>query len=147
MLHKNPDIIAPETFVLVQQLQALPELEGFHLVGGTALALQLGHMNSIDIDLFNKESFIAENLSDVLKIHFTLRIDYAGTKTLLTHVNNIKVDFITHSYSYINPPISEDGITYLSKEDVAAMRLNVISSSGQRLKDYIDVYYLLEYFQ
>lgn len=52
MLHKDPFIIAPETFKLTQKLQSLPELKDFVLVGGTSLALQLGHRNSIDIDLF-----------------------------------------------------------------------------------------------
>lgn len=54
MLHKEKHIISPETFLLIQKLQALPELKGFFLVGGTALALQIGHRNSIDIDLFTQ---------------------------------------------------------------------------------------------
>ncbi len=146
MLHKNPKIIAAKTFNLIQQLQALPELEGFLLVGGTALALQMGHRSSIDIDLFHKEDFSANDLSEILKKYFSVAVDYSGKKTLLTHVNNIKVDFITHAYNYVKPPVTEEGITYLSKEDIAAMKLNAISNSGQRLKDFIDVYYLLQYY-
>lgn len=146
MLHKNPKLIAAKTFNLIQELQALPELNGFHLVGGTALTLQLGHRNSIDIDLFHKEGFPSNSLSEILEKYFTVRIDYSGTKTLLTHVNNIKVDFITHAYNYVKPAVTEEGITFLSKEDIAAMKLNAISNSGQRLKDFIDVYYLLQYF-
>ncbi|WP_301921947.1 hypothetical protein [Ferruginibacter sp.] len=64
MLHKNPLIISPHTFQLIQQLQSLPELAGFYLVGGTALALQLGHRNFIDIDLFSQieiQSLICED--------------------------------------------------------------------------------------
>src|SRR5664279_799304 len=76
MLHKNPKLIAAETFNLIHQLQALSELEGFHLVGGTALALQLGHRNSIDIDLFHKEGFSSIDLSEILKKYFKVRIDY-----------------------------------------------------------------------
>src|SRR5438105_934761 len=49
MLHKNPELISVETFSLIQQLQALPMLNEFHLIGGTALTLQLGHRHSIDI--------------------------------------------------------------------------------------------------
>lgn len=146
MLHKSPKIITAKTFKLIQQLQALQELEGFHLVGGTALALQLGHRKSIDIDLFHKEGFSANGLSEILKKYFTVKVDYSGAKTLLTHINDIKVDFITHAYNYVKPTVTEEGITYLSKEDIAAMKLNAISNSGQRLKDFIDVYYLLQYF-
>ncbi len=66
MLHKNPLIIAPHTFQLIQQLQSLPELADFYLVGGTSLALQLGHRNSIDIDLFTQIDF-EDNVSSINK--------------------------------------------------------------------------------
>lgn len=81
-----------------------------------------------------------------LSTKFNVRVDHEGANTLLTLINDIKVDFIKHPYSYINSPITEDGITFLSKEDIAAMKLNAIINSGQRLKDFIDVYFLLEYF-
>jgi predicted nucleotidyltransferase component of viral defense system len=32
----------------------------------------------------------------------------------------------------------------LSVEDIVAMKLNAIYVSGQRLKDFIDIYYLLD---
>ncbi len=56
MLHKDPFIIAPATLKLIKELQKFPELKEFHLVGGTSLALQLGHRNSIDIDLFSGDT-------------------------------------------------------------------------------------------
>jgi hypothetical protein len=34
----------------------------------------------------------------------------------------------------------------LSLRDIAAMKLNAISTSGQRSKDFIDIYYLSEHF-
>jgi len=66
MLHKDKFIVAPETFKLIQQLQALPELKGYNLVGGTALALQLNHRNSIDIDLFTQAEFDTDALLNLL---------------------------------------------------------------------------------
>lgn len=57
MLHKDPFTVKPNTFRLIQQLQSLPDLKEFYLVGGTALALQLNHRNSIDIDLFTRNEF------------------------------------------------------------------------------------------
>jgi len=44
------------------------------------------------------------------------------------------------------PPLTEEGISYLSLQDISAMKLNAISNSGKRLKDFIDVYFLLERF-
>lgn len=144
MLHKDPFIIAPETFQLIQQLQAIPELEDFHLVGGTALALQLGHRNSIDIDLFTKNSFELEDVEGALDGRFTFSATLTRKNTLLAVVNNIKTDFIKHNYELLNPPIEEEGIRFLGIEDIAAMKLHAIIQSGKRLKDFIDIYFLLE---
>ncbi len=146
MLHKDPKIIAEKTFNLIQQLQALAELEGFYLVGGTSLALQMGHRNSIDIDLFSKKDFDENFIMEVIGKKYSFEKKFSRKNTIIGFVNNIKVDFITHAYNYVKPPVTEEGITYLSKEDIAAMKLNAISNSGQRLKDFIDVYYLLQYF-
>ncbi len=46
--------IEPQILSLLQRLQALPELADTRLVGGTALALQLGHRISVDLDVFGK---------------------------------------------------------------------------------------------
>jgi hypothetical protein len=146
MLHKDPFIVSPATFKLIQQLQALPELREFYLVGGTALALQLGHRNSIDIDLFTKNDFTPESLLKFLEPAFSIQPSFATKNTLLSIINSIKVDFICHAYPLVLPPITEEGITFLSLQDVAAMKLNAISNSGKRLKDFIDVYFLLEHF-
>ena len=146
MLHKNPALISSATFLLTQQLQALPVLKEFHLVGGTALTLQLGHRNSIDIDLFTKNDFDIPQLKTILAEKFNISVDAEFKNTLLSKVNNIKVDFIKHNYAYVKPPLSEDGISFLSKEDISAMKLNAISQSGKRLKDFIDIYFLLRHF-
>ena len=84
MLHKDPFIIAPETFKLIQQLQAIPQLKEFYLVGGTALALQLGHRNSIDIDLIYQQMNL--NASDIINL---LEPEYSVTATFIQ-----KRDFI-----------------------------------------------------
>jgi len=146
MLHKDKFIIAPETFSLIQQLQALPELKDFYLVGGTALALQLGHRNSIDIDLFTNKGFETELLLENLRKKYEVEVTHNFRNTILATINHIKTDFISHQYPIIKPIITEENISMLSLEDICAMKLNAISNSGQRLKDFIDIYYLLEHF-
>lgn len=146
MLHKNSFIIKPQTFTLIQELQQLPGLKNFYLVGGTALALQLGHRHSIDIDLFSQEDFTAEEIEDILKDRFSYSATLAKKNTVLSVVNNIKTDFIKHTYPFILPPVTEEGISFLSKEDITAMKFHVIIQSGKRLKDFIDIYYLLQHF-
>ena len=121
-------------------------MEGFYLVGGTSLALQLGHRNSIDIDLFTDKEFDSEELLQFLSKKYSVIPTFQKKGTLLTVVDSVKTDFVRHDYPLVMPPIKEEGITFLGKEDIAAMKLNAISNSGKRLKDFIDVYYLLEHF-
>jgi hypothetical protein len=146
MLHKDPFLISPETFKLIQQLQELPELKSFFLVGGTALSLQLGHRNSIDIDLFTQNNFDPIDIENALKDSFAYSATVARKGTVLSVINNIKTDFIKHDYPLLQPPVTEEGITFLSKEDITAMKFHAIIQSGKRLKDFIDIYFLLSHF-
>lgn len=146
MLYKDPFIIKSETFDLIQELQSLEFLKDFYLVGGTALALKLGHRNSIDIDLFTQNEFDENELIENLKDRFALNVSFTKKSTLISTINSIKTDFIRHNNPLIREPITEEGITYLSMEDIAAMKLHAIGNSGKRLKDFIDIYFLLEHF-
>jgi predicted nucleotidyltransferase component of viral defense system len=146
MLCKDPFIVHPNTFNLIQELQSLEFMKGFYLVGGTALALKLGHRNSIDIDLFTQDEFNDNDLIENLLEKFKLNLIYNRKNTIICSINEVKTDFIRHNYPLINNPITEEGITYLSLEDICAMKLHAIQNSGKRLKDYIDIYFLLEHF-
>lgn len=148
MLHKDEFIIAPDTFKLIVALQQWDFLEQFYLVGGTALALQLGHRNSIDIDLFTNEEYDTDELFHRLSQHYEVVSTFQRKNTLLTFINGVKVDFVRHNYPLplLHEPMTVDGITMLGLEDIGAMKLHAISNSGKRLKDFIDVYFLLERF-
>lgn len=65
MLHY--ETIIPETQSLLEKLSALPVLEDARLVGGTALALQLGHRTSVDLDFFGRINADSEELRDILR--------------------------------------------------------------------------------
>jgi hypothetical protein len=146
MLHKEPFIVAPQTLKLIQELQSIPELKEFYLVGGTSLALQLGHRNSIDIDLFVQHDFDDTDIIELIKSKYSIQEIFRRKNTIICLINNIKTDFIKHNYPFIHQPIQEDGISYFSKEDIAAMKLHAIIQSGKRLKDFIDIYFLLQHF-
>ena len=145
MLHKNEFIVTPDTFKLIRELQMMPELKDFQLVGGTALALQLGHRNSIDIDLFTQNDFDDTEIVRLIGSKYILKEIFRRKNTIISLLNNIKTDFIRHDYPFIKPPIEEDGIRMLSMEDIAAMKFHAIIQSGKRLKDFIDIYFLLEH--
>ena len=138
--------VPQNTLRILKKIQADPKMETFHLVGGTALALYLGHRASMDIDLFTTESFDAELLNS--KLHDTVQFQDAIQKenTLKGFAEGVKVDFLRHPYPWIKPTVSEDGVSLVSREDIIAMKLNAITISGQRVKDFIDIYFLLNDF-
>jgi len=146
MLHKNPELIEQATFELIQQLQKFSELKEFYLVGGTALTLQFGHRNSVDIDLFSIKDFLDSTIINFLRTKFTTDLVYNKPNSIICIINGVKVDFIKHDYPIIEQIITEEGIRMLSPQDICAMKLNAIQNSGQRLKDFIDIYFLLEHF-
>ena len=115
-------------------------------MGGTSLALQLNHRNSIDMDLFTQSDFDDNAIIEVLQKNYKTEEVFRRKNTIITLLDNVKTDFIKHDYPLINAPITEEGITYLGKEDIAAMKLHAIIQSGKRLKDFIDIYFLLQYF-
>ena len=117
-------------------------LKDFFLVGGTALALQIGHRLSIDIDLFTKNPFNEENMLADIEVKYDFQLDYRSKNTLKGEIAGIKVDLITHNYPLIKPLLDIDTVRMASLPDIAAMKLNAISGNGTRIKDFIDIAYL-----
>jgi len=136
--------IDPATLELIKSLQGKNYLDGFYLVGGTALALYSGHRLSIDIDLFSNLSFDTAQLIEFLQQDYPVQLYHTATNTIKGRIENVNVDIIAHRYPYINEPSVIDGIGILSEPDIIAMKLNAISASGQRSKDFIDIYFILE---
>lgn len=63
----------------------------FYLVGGTALALQMGHRRSIDFDLFSNKSFDNKMIVKKIEERFKINKIFVDSKDELTMmVNQIK---------------------------------------------------------
>jgi hypothetical protein len=131
---------------LIKKIQSQSFMNGFYLVGGTALAIYLGHRKSIDIDLFSISSFDEQNILDNLTIDFNFKLHFASKNTLKGSIDGIKTDILAHPYPLIDTIVNMDGVLLLSMPDIAAMKLNAISINGQRVKDFIDIYFLLEHY-
>ena len=117
MLHF--ETIEPKTLDLLKNLQALPLFAQTRLVGGTALALQLGHRKSIDIDLFGSIEDLPEIIRDECSSNYP--------------------------YAWLDECLNIDGVRLASKRDIAAMKISAIINRGTK-KDFIDLYYLLKEF-
>jgi hypothetical protein len=140
MLRK--ETISQSTLELLKTLMGDQLLGNFFLVGGTALALQIGHRISIDLDLFTQASFNENEVLSYLEERYQFQMDFQAKNTLKGSINGVKVDLITHNYPLVKPLIKTEDIRMASLEDIAAMKLNAITGNGTRLKDFIDVAYL-----
>jgi hypothetical protein len=98
MLWKNT--VSPELLTILISLQAEPLFKNFILAGGTALSLQIGHRQSLDIDLFTVDKQNNRNLLEYFQDNYTnLEILSYDSGILQIIVNNIE-----------SPPKSQDKI-------------------------------------
>jgi len=115
------------------------------LVGGTSLALQIGHRKSIDIDLFGNLQVEYENLIDELKTIGEV-VPLKNSKNIHSLlINDIKVDIVNYEYKWLENKIIHENIYLATIQDIAAMKLNAIIGRGSK-KDFIDLFFILKHY-
>ncbi len=131
-----------------EQAKLLPLLrkfsKDFGLVGGTAIALHLGHRRSIDFDMFSNKPF--KNAAMRRKIKNTHSIqkvfkDEGGQYTFF--VNGVQMTFYYFPYELA---YSEKFGDYLRMPDLltlAAMKAFALGGRN-KWKDYVDLYFILK---
>ena len=138
--------VAPDTLELLKRLQSIPELANTRLVGGTALALHVGHRLSIDLDLFGKfdHEIITETLQSEVFDDFYVLSENKNIKQYL--INQVKVDIVKYDrYQWLEDVIIDDQIRIAGLKDIAAMKIAAITNRGRK-KDFIDIFFLLNVF-
>lgn len=134
------------------KLMAAKEFSQFRLVGGTALSLQIGHRESIDIDLFSDVDYGTLNfnkIEDFLKSNFEY-VDFLDVPSAMGKAyfigenkdNTIKLD-VFYTDTYIQSYIEEDGIRMATIEEIIAMKVDIIQRGGRK-KDFWDLHDLLD---
>ena len=140
MLQKKT--VETRTLELLVLLMKDETLDGFFLVGGTALALQIGHRKSIDLDLFSLSSFDTASHLEYLSENYHFEVEFQAKNTLKGTIDGLKIDMLTHAYPLVEELNCENGIRFTGIRDIAAMKLNAIVGNGTRLKDFTDVAFL-----
>jgi len=122
------------------------EKYGFYLAGGTALALQIGHRDSLDFDFYTEKKFDSQKLREEFDKRFEkVQEIYIAEGTLGLEVDGIGVSFFKYPYPLIRPLEKMESICLASKEDIAAMKIIAISQRGKR-RDFVDIYFLITEF-
>lgn len=121
------------------------KFENFYLVGGTALALQIGHRSSIDFDFFSEQALLPNLLPKVRQVFrdIPIKVTYkSSTEQLTALICSTKTTFFYYPYPLVGPLFEYMRVPVAPVLEIAAMKA---FSIGKRLsyKDYIDWYFML----
>jgi hypothetical protein len=139
------ETIDTPTLELLKKLQAVKTFDQLRLVGGTSLALQIGHRKSIDIDLFGTVLIDEYSISETLAKIGEATLIKKTPNIFIYQVDGIKVDIVNYPYAWLEKIISKDNLRLAGIKDIGAMKLSAITGRGTK-KDFIDLYFLLQKF-
>ncbi len=117
----------------------------FYLAGGTGLALQIGHRDSIDFDFFKAKSFLTDELFKKILLVFSgkkVKNIQEEKDTLSVLVDDkVKMSFFTYRYPLLEPFIQSEYFNLCSLLDIGCMKLSALISRAMQ-KDYVDLYFI-----
>ena len=139
------DALTPYTRQTFDALAELPVPPDFYLAGGTALALQLGHRISYDLDFFSmtnplgmvERSTLARRLQNITPTTIKREQD----EQLYATVMGVEVSFIFQHHPLLLPPVELNNLCLAQPMDIGLMKLSAIKDRGTS-RDFIDLYCL-----
>lgn len=153
MLYYNT--VTPLLQNALKKLMLTEVLKPFRLVGGTSLSLQLGHRESVDIDLFTDLTYNTVDFKTIEE-YLTLNFPYVSTSNIdlvgfgkSFYIGDSELDYVKLDLYYTDPfirPVKKiNNIRLADIEDIIAMKLDVVSRNGRK-KDFWDLHELLEQY-
>lgn len=135
------EIINPQQSDLIPYLRVFKR--SFYLVGGTAIALHIGHRQSIDFDLFTPSRLDKTRIKAKLKeIPFEHKTIFEDFDQLHLLVNGVKITFFNYPY-YIEHPIKVGSFTTMpTLLTLAAMKAFALGRMA-KWKDYVDLFFIM----
>ncbi len=131
-----------------EQSELLPLVKVFSrefiLVGGTAVALHIGHRKSIDFDLFKTGAFNRKKILDRIKsFNYVCIVTRSVSEQLNMDVNNVKFTFFNYPFKINKSCSFEKSIKLPDLLSLSAMKAYALGRRS-KWKDYIDLYFILK---
>jgi hypothetical protein len=92
------EAVTPITLQLIQGISKLSFIQDFYLAGGTALALQIGHRLSIDLDFFSGKEFDPKIFIKEIQRLGTVESLQISDSYIFCFVNGVKLEFMYFAY-------------------------------------------------
>lgn len=116
----------------------------FYLVGGTAIALHIGHRRSIDFDLFKYSAIKPKSILQVVSnFEYPYSVTRRVTEQLNVTVNEVKFTFFQFPFKIEAKEKLEDMLRLPNLLDLAAMKAYALGRRS-KWKDYVDLYFILK---
>lgn len=133
--------LLPDTLRAIKLISDFPEIKNSYLAGGTALALQLGHRISVDLDFFAQEEFDEAEIATKLASLSKFVAEGTAKWTVWGKIGQTRFSLFYYEYPLLEPPSSFEKIRLASLVDIAAMKIHAIEDRGTK-RDFVDVYFL-----
>ena len=131
----------PDTLRAIQLVSELSEIKKAYLGGGSALAFQIGHRISVDLDFFTQEQFYAKELSTKLSKYPEFVQAGTAEQTVWGKIGETKFSIFYYKYPLLEQTVPFEGLQLASLADIAAMKIHAIEDRGTK-RDFVDVYFL-----
>jgi hypothetical protein len=116
----------------------------FYLVGGTAIALHIGHRISIDFDLFKTGIIKPKAIINRFEKHKEkISVTYNTTGQLNLICREVKFTFFDFEFAIPHPIAVQNQITIPTLLDLAAMKAYALGRRS-KWKDYVDLYFIIK---
>lgn len=138
------ETVTSDLLEIAQQLCANSHLDMFRIVGGTAIALHLGHRKSVDIDFFTCEKVNKAEVLQILRHMFPTTEFTISQHSISAEIKGVRVELFDEWHTpFLESPVVTDGLRLASLADLAAFKLDAIIERREK-KDYIDLYVLFK---
>ncbi|MDY7075982.1 MAG: nucleotidyl transferase AbiEii/AbiGii toxin family protein [Chloroflexota bacterium] len=135
----------PACHQALDYLRQQPFIGDFYLAGGTALAIQIGHRVSTDLDWFSINRHLLtperETIRQALSSSGQFVVASEQDGMMFTQLLGADVSFIYQHHPLLEPTVEYQGIQLASPTDIGLMKLAAINSRGTR-RDFVDLYSL-----
>ena len=134
------ETLTENTKKIWDKIQNFKNVSDFYLAGGTALALQMGHRISVDLDFFSDKPIkktLLEDIEDFFEKPVSVMVKSKDELTVM--VDEVKITFLYYYFPLIYPLKKDNNIKLADVQEIALMKSYSLGRR-QSFKDYVDMY-------
>lgn len=134
-------VLPGNTKTILALLEKIEIIQKAYLGGGTALALQLGHRISYDLDFFTEKEFDEQMLLPEIKRIPNFQLEKISRKTIMGKYADVRFSIFYYEYPLLRSTGKFGIINVIDVRDIAAMKIAAVASRGAK-RDFIDLYFV-----